>query len=675
MAAKRRNWEASHRKTENGVPTRLYTDENPATTIKGTGYKDKKIAERTIYLTSQKGVRYKQYWTIKAMRERAAFHPHQTNDMREAMKIFDEWLKEAEEKKPPSSQERIELEIEWKEYWKLCNFTANVHSYDIHSTSKNDSKKAKDNLRQGRECLSQALALAQRKSKIKNEIQFALTAFTALFGSPGIHGYGTHTISMDSIEQSLILIDGMEGLNQLLPNSKITNIPLLSDVSDLESFKVYYNRTSNIAHVELEYSNNRITLPTLWNKMRNNNNDNDDNNHSSFPSSSYFNNNDQIHESVDDFSGDDNKKQPISISSWTCPACTFDHIGKGKQFYLTCELCETARSRPSTNKVESNVDNPNHNLTKIIYPSNAWGSLRPPSDRDIHGPRKRPKVFDKPTPMLEFLVVMDLEWTADERKKMEPICEITQLPSVVMKVVHNHNNKMATTVATTENTKVSTPENKIKNSPIKLPADLKKDYSCSNSMNTVTKADAYAISVFDTYVRPTLNPRLTKFSIDLTAITQKDVDDAPSIESALTKYMNWLKSLDLIDVNGSRKSNWCFVTWGDSDIMNTLRQELQYKSIRLPQCFDCWINLKNNSIYKKHYGREPKGGLRACVESIRSLSWQGRAHNGLVDSINTAKIVRHMVQTGFRFTRSTRGLDRNGVPFGQGRKRNEHHKV
>ena len=71
MAAK--EWDLRHPKTDitknQGIPipSFLYTDENPATTIKGTGFKDKKTAERTILLTSQKGVRYKQYWTIRAM--------------------------------------------------------------------------------------------------------------------------------------------------------------------------------------------------------------------------------------------------------------------------------------------------------------------------------------------------------------------------------------------------------------------------------------------------------------------------------------------------------------------------------------------------------------------------------------------------------------------------------
>lgn len=96
--------------------------------------------------------------------------------------------------------------------------------------------------------------------------------------------------------------------------------------------------------------------------------------------------------------------------------------------------------------------------------------------------------------------------------------------------------------------------------------------------------------------------------------------------------------------------------------------ELQHKSIDRPPCFDRWINLKDDAVYRRHYHREPRGGLRACVEST-GAAWEGRAHNGLADSINTAKIVRDMVRTGFRFTRSTRGLGRDGVPFGQVQKR------
>ena len=109
-------WHRAHQ-PGNGtnVPSHLYTDENPACTIKGTGYRDEATALQTIALTSQTGARrmcnfvsstpvpsnnsvpgarFKQYWTIKAMRERAVHHPHQSQCMRDAILVFDAWLED-----------------------------------------------------------------------------------------------------------------------------------------------------------------------------------------------------------------------------------------------------------------------------------------------------------------------------------------------------------------------------------------------------------------------------------------------------------------------------------------------------------------------------------------------------------------------------------------------------
>jgi inhibitor of KinA sporulation pathway (predicted exonuclease)/DNA-directed RNA polymerase subunit RPC12/RpoP len=624
MSMATKEWEQNHPTTD-GVPSRLFTDENPATTIKGTGFKDREMAERTIFLTSQKGVRYKQYWTIKAMRERAAFHPHQSSGMRDAIIVFDKWLKEEEGTAPLSKQERIQLELEWKEYRKLCDSAANSHSYS-NSPSKEDLKRAREDLRSGRDCLLQGLSLSQHKFKERSSsFVFPLTAFTALFGGPGLHGYGKH--QLNAIE-SLVEIDGMDGLRELLPQTKA--IPMGG--TDPQIIRVCYDRINNMARVELEYSKNRGMISSMWKNLRE-------------EASSDRNQQTAV---------SDNSYIPNEEASWACMACTMEHVGTVKQLYLACELCGTSRSlmkkRASLKRAKkvSPCTLSKQSICAEIRTSSAWGSLRPPSDRDVHGPRKRHKGLDAPPPLLDYILVMDFEWTADDKFRMEPISEITQLPAVVMKLEDRKWGAKCLTANSIE-----------KDSPVPLPTDL----SIPSFSNRIVNADAYAITAFDTFVRPTLNPTLTQFSIDLTAITQQDVNDAPAINVAVHNFMQWLESLDLVDSTGMRKGNWCFATWGDVDIMSTLRQELEFKSLNLPPCFDRWINLKHDSMFKKHYGREPRGGLRACVESIGAI-WSGRAHNGLVDSLNTAKIVRHMVQTGFRFTRPTRGLDKSGLPFG-----------
>merc|ERR1712174_92558 len=75
-----------------GINIHLYSDDHPETTLKGTGFKDAKTAHRTIELVERNKPRNRQIWTINAMFYRAKHHPHQTPSMREAMKIYQDWM-------------------------------------------------------------------------------------------------------------------------------------------------------------------------------------------------------------------------------------------------------------------------------------------------------------------------------------------------------------------------------------------------------------------------------------------------------------------------------------------------------------------------------------------------------------------------------------------------------
>ena len=99
--------------------------------------------------------------------------------------------------------------------------------------------------------------------------------------------------------------------------------------------------------------------------------------------------------------------------------------------------------------------------------------------------------------------------------------------------------------------------------------------------------------------------------------------------------------------------SFCIITWGDSDIGTILKEQCKRLKIELPSYFHQWINLK--SLFKQHFGWEPHGGLQNVVERC-GYSFDGRAHSGLVDSRNTAKIVKKMLEEGYRFTRPTRNI-------------------
>jgi hypothetical protein len=70
----------------------LYSDDHPETSTKGTGFKDKQKALDTLKIIKNRDIIY-QKQVVTTMYNRAKYHPHQTPAMKDAMKVYDEWLK------------------------------------------------------------------------------------------------------------------------------------------------------------------------------------------------------------------------------------------------------------------------------------------------------------------------------------------------------------------------------------------------------------------------------------------------------------------------------------------------------------------------------------------------------------------------------------------------------
>merc|ERR1711874_928487 len=100
-----------------------------------------------------------------------------------------------------------------------------------------------------------------------------------------------------------------------------------------------------------------------------------------------------------------------------------------------------------------------------------------PTQRDI-APKRRRLAFDRPVPKFAALVVLDFEWTADRRKRMEPCSEIIQFPAVVVRFDGHY-----------------------------APSTVLSEH-------------------FDSFVRPRFNPVLTDFSKRLCGISQGQIDVA-----------------------------------------------------------------------------------------------------------------------------------------------------
>lgn len=97
----------------------LYSDDHPNTSTKGTGFKNKETALKTIKLINKRCLKY-QFDVINTMYNRAKYHPHQTDEMKDAMNVFKEWLKNYKNKKDKEPQYDFLLLSIIKKYEKIA---------------------------------------------------------------------------------------------------------------------------------------------------------------------------------------------------------------------------------------------------------------------------------------------------------------------------------------------------------------------------------------------------------------------------------------------------------------------------------------------------------------------------------------------------------------------------
>ncbi|KAK9124858.1 hypothetical protein Scep_013704 [Stephania cephalantha] len=145
---------------------------------------------------------------------------------------------------------------------------------------------------------------------------------------------------------------------------------------------------------------------------------------------------------------------------------------------------------------------------------------------------------------------------------------------------------------------------------------------------------------FQMYVRPIYHQRLTDFCKELTGIQQIQVDRGVPLSEALLMHDKWLED------KGIKHTNFAVVTWSNWDCRVMLESECRYKRIRKPPYFNSWINLKVPF-------HEVFGGIRCNLKEavqLAGLAWEGRAHCGLHDARNTARLLANLLHRGIHFS-------------------------
>lgn len=143
----------------------------------------------------------------------------------------------------------------------------------------------------------------------------------------------------------------------------------------------------------------------------------------------------------------------------------------------------------------------------------------------------------------------------------------------------------------------------------------------------VRMADLKPIDERSWFLKPQLNPELSEFCIQLTSITQADVDGGISFEKLCLEVQAWLAP-------HVERLGWG--SWGGYD-----QRQLQRDAARLDLVspLDAYphVNLKKR-FRERHKLPKPPPGMRRALE-LCGLAVKGTHHRGIDDARNIARML------------------------------------
>nr|XP_032806676.1 3'-5' exoribonuclease 1 isoform X1 [Petromyzon marinus] len=144
---------------------------------------------------------------------------------------------------------------------------------------------------------------------------------------------------------------------------------------------------------------------------------------------------------------------------------------------------------------------------------------------------------------------------------------------------------------------------------------------------------------FQEYVKPFLNPTLSNFCTSLTGITQETVDAADYFPEVIDRVVNWMRQKGL-----GTTYTYAILTDGSWDMARFLNIQCQLSQLPYPRFAKKWINVRKTFCYFFKLSRE-KTKLSHMLECLE-LQPEGRAHSGLDDSRNIARVAGSLLSRG-----------------------------
>lgn len=133
-----------------------------------------------------------------------------------------------------------------------------------------------------------------------------------------------------------------------------------------------------------------------------------------------------------------------------------------------------------------------------------------------------------------------------------------------------------------------------------------------------------SVDEWQTFIHPIRHPQLTQYCLDLTSITQEQVDQAPFYGEAIASFQQWLANY----------SNYIFGSWGEYDRKQFVKDS---KYHQLPYPLPCnYINLKK--LFSTNQPVRANLGMKQALE-LAGIGLAGTHHRGIDDARNLARLL------------------------------------
>ena len=146
----------------------------------------------------------------------------------------------------------------------------------------------------------------------------------------------------------------------------------------------------------------------------------------------------------------------------------------------------------------------------------------------------------------------------------------------------------------------------------------------------VVRETLEVVDEFQTFIKPMRHPILTNFCLELTSITQSQVDTAPDFATVMSRWQTWLSKFDRA----------IFGSWGEYD-RTQFFQDSKHHQIDLPYPVSSnHINLKE--IFSTAQGLPKRYGMAQALD-LANIPLTGTHHRGIDDARNITKLLPYIL--------------------------------